>query len=113
MDINNIIKRLAELLYKDEGVYDGAIYFDWSSYDYEDEIPTITINDKELKVEEFVVSPDGNTIVITTDEGMYTFNVNDYTEEDFHNMGIYLLLNSVYYETYYSDDLGDFETYFS
>ena len=43
MNIQEIVKRLAKLLYQDEGVYEGAVCFDWSSYDEEYEIPSICI----------------------------------------------------------------------
>jgi hypothetical protein len=33
METKEIVKKLAELLYKDEGVYEGVVCFDWSSYD--------------------------------------------------------------------------------
>ena len=39
-----IVKKLAELLYKDEGVYDGAVCFDWSSYDFDEDIPNLLID---------------------------------------------------------------------
>ena len=31
MNTQEIVKRLANLLYQDEGVYEGAVCFDWSS----------------------------------------------------------------------------------
>lgn len=111
MNTHEIIKKIAELLYKDEGVYEGIVCFDWSSYDMEDDIPMIKIGGNEIKVEEFRVNYDGTEIVIISGFDSYTLDLTNspYSEEDYEDMGIYTLLNNVYYETDYSWEIGDFE----
>jgi hypothetical protein len=56
MTIRDIVKKLANLLYKDEGAYEGVVCFDWSSYDFDEDIPYITIDCKEFQVEVFSVN---------------------------------------------------------
>ena len=59
MNTQEIVKKLAKLLYQDEGVYEGAVCFDWSSYDEEYEIPSICIDGNNVMVEEFQVNKEG------------------------------------------------------
>ena len=63
MVTREIVKKLAELLYKDEGVYDGAVYFDWSSYDDDFYIPHLNIDGNRVNIEEFRVNKEGNEII--------------------------------------------------
>ena len=109
METKEIVKKLAKLLYKDEGVYDGVLCFDWSSYEYEDDIPHIILDNKLIKIEEFQVNKEGNKIIIYTDDNKYVLNLEMFNENDFKNMGMYSLLMNIYYETDYSWELGDFE----
>lgn len=111
MKTKEIVKKLAELLHKDEGVYEGVVYFDWSSYDLDDDIPYLIINGERIQIEEFKVNKEGNEIVVINGDDSYTLNLDKctFTEQDFEDMGMYALLNSVYYETDYSWEIGDFE----
>ena len=109
METREIVKKLAELLYKDEGVYDGVVCFDWSSYEYEDDIPHIILDNKLIKIEEFQVNKEGNKIIIYTDDNKYVLNLEMFNENDFKNMGMGSLLIDIYYETDYSWEFGDFE----
>ena len=112
METREIVKKLAELLYKDEGVYDGAVCFDWSSYDDKFYIPHLIIDGNRVNIEEFRVNKEGNEIIVIADyDNSYTLNLDEctYTEEDFEDMGMYSLLISVYCETDYSWEIGDFE----
>lgn len=114
METREIVKKLAELLYKDEGVYDGAVCFDWSSYDFDEDIPNLIINNKNVKIDEFKVNKDGTEIIVISGDDKYTLDLtmSPFTEQDYEDMGMYTLLNSVYYETDYSWEIGDFEINF-
>ena len=111
METREIVKKLAELLYKDEGVYDGAVCFDWSSYDFDEDIPNLIIDNKIVKIEEFKVNKEGTEIIVISGDDKYTLDLttSPFTEQEYEDMGMYTLLNSVYYETTYSWELGDFE----
>ena len=111
MGTREIVKKLAELLHKDEGVYEGVVYFDWSSYDLDDDIPYLIINGERFQIEEFRVNKEGNEIIVISGDDSYTLNLDEctFTEQDFEAMAMYTLLNSVYYETDYSWEIGDFE----
>ena len=116
MEIREIVKKLAELLYKDEGVYDGAVCFDWSSYDFDEDIPYLIIKGERIQIEEFKVNKEGNIIKVLRNNDLFlidewTLNLDEctFTEQDFEDMGMYTLLSSVYYETDYSWEIGDFE----
>ena len=114
MNTQEIVKKLAELLYKDEGVYDGAVCFDWSSYDLDEDIPNLTINNKIVKIKEFRVNKEGTQIAIISGNDSYILDLttSPFTEQEYEDMGMYTLLNSVYYETDYSWEIGDFEMNF-
>ena len=114
METREIVKKLAELLYKDEGVYDGVVCFDWSSYDFEEDIPNLTIDNKIVQIEEFRVNKEGTQIAVISGNDNYILDLttNPFTEQEYEDMGMYTLLNSVYYETDYSWDIGDFENDF-
>lgn len=116
MNTKKIIKKLAELLYKDEGVYDGVVCFDWASYDDENDIPYLIIKGERIKIEEFKVNKEGNIIKVLRHNDIFlidewTLNLDEctFTEQDFEDMGMYTFLNDVYYETDYSWEIGDFE----
>ena len=111
METREIVKKLAELLYKDEGVYEGVVCFDHSSYDNDDDIPRLLIDGNEVLIDEFRVNTDGTEIVVISGNDIYTLDLatSPYSEEEYEDMGMYTLLNSVYYETDYSWEIGDFE----
>lgn len=111
MNTQEIVKKLAELLYKDEGAYDGAVCFDWNTYDDENDIPHIIINGERVNIDEFRVNKEGTQISVISGDDSYTLDLvtNPFTEQEYEDMGIYTLLNDVYYETGYSWEIGDFE----
>ena len=111
MNTQEIVKKLAELLYKDEGVYEGVVYFDWSAYDFDEDIPNLTIDNKIVKIEEFMVNKEGTQIVVISGNDSYILDLttSPFTEQEYKDMGMYTLLNSVYNETDYSYEIGDFE----
>ena len=113
METKNIIKKLAELLHKDKDVYNGNICFDFGSYEFEEDIPHINILGKRELVQNIYFSKDGKTIIITNEGSKeLTLNVDSFTEENFEDMDMYELLNTAYYETTYSYEIGDFEINF-
>ena len=78
METREIVKKLAELLYKDEGVYDGAVCFDWSSYDDKFYIPHLIIDGNRVNIEEFRVNKEGNEIIVIADyDNSYTLNLDE------------------------------------
>ena len=107
MNTQEIVKKLAELLYKDEGVYNGVVCF-------EEDIPNLTIDNKIVQIEEFRVNKEGTQIAVISGNDNYILDLttNPFTEQEYEDMGMYTLLNSVYYETDYSWDIGDFENDF-
>ena len=66
---------MAKLLYQDEGVYEGVVCFDWSSYDEEYEIPSICIDGNNVMVEEFQVNKESTEIIITSGDDRYTLDL--------------------------------------
>ena len=113
MKILEISRKLAELLYKDLDVYNGCVSFDFSSYEYEIDIPYIIFNGMTLKIANVIISKDGNTIEVTDDkENTYLINLLDYDDMQLNYMCIDNLLYDVYYETSYSYEIGDFENDF-
>ena len=102
-------KKVSRLLHQDEKVYEGVVCFDQSSYDTEDEIPSLCIDENIVMVEEFQVDKEGSEIIITSGDNRYTLDLKSYTEQKYENMDLYKLLIDVYYETDYSWEIGDFE----
>lgn len=114
METKEIVKKIAELLYKDEGVYNGVVCFDHSSYDNALDIPSINIDGELVLIEEFRVSKDGNIVTVIDDDGnAYTVNLDnipeEWDDEYFERIGFDTLLRDVFYETDYSWEIGDFE----
>lgn len=111
METREIVKKLAELLYKDEGVYDGAVCFDWSSYDDDEYIPHLIIGRNRVNIEEFRVNKEGTEIIVISGDDKYTLDLttSPFTEQEYEDMGMYSLLIDVYCETDYSWEIGDFE----
>lgn len=111
MNTQEIVKKLAELLYMENSRYNGVIHFDWISYEFIEDIPTLKINDKFILIDEFRVNKEGTEIVVISDNDSYTLNLttSPYTEQDYEDMGMYEFLSNVYYETGHSWEIGDFE----
>ena len=111
MNTQEIVKKLAQLLYNEEEGYNGIVYFDWKTYDDENDIPHIIINGERVNIDEFRVNKDGTQISVISGDDIYTLNLttSPFTEQEYEDMGMYTLLNDVYYETDYSWEIGDFE----
>lgn len=111
MNTQEIVKKLAELLYMENSRYNGVIHFDWSSYEFIGDIPALKIDDKFIAIDEFRVNKEGTEIVVNSINDSYTLDLttSPYTEQDYEDMGMYEFLSNVYYETEHSWVIGDFE----
>ena len=110
MSIFEIAQKVSEL-------FKGrTIYFDFKSYDYEDDIPHIYDGSKRCNVNCVRFNDKGDFFEVITDTFACGISFNDTTEDEFDDeaseMGLYQLLKDVYYETDDSVDLGDFESDF-
>ena len=112
MSILEIAKKVANLL---KG---RAIYFDFKSYDNEEDIPHIFDGRTRCNVEVVRFNDNGDFFEIITSSvsmgiGLYDIEEDNLTEEEFEDganeMGLYELLRDIYYETDESVELGDFE----
>ena len=63
MNIREQIKKVAELL---EG---KKMYFDWSSYDLEEDIPHLIIDGKRENIESVAINKDGTFMEVMTNDG--------------------------------------------
>lgn len=111
MNTQEIVKKLAELLYNEDDGYNGIICFDWRTYVDENDIPHIIINGERVNINEFRVNKEGTQISVISGDDSYTLDLttSPFTEQEYEDMGIDTLLHDVYYETIYSWKIGDFE----
>lgn len=113
MKIHDYLKKIGELLYSNEE-YNGMVYFDHKSYDNDNDIPSIIIDDKKVLVEEFYISEDCDFISIYDDNNnLYMLDMNaipsEWNDDYFEEIGLFNLLQDVYYETSMSYEIGDYE----
>ena len=97
----------------------NEIYFDYKSYEYEEDIPYLTINDTKYNVvsAKFIDKDNLEISLVVEKDTIIKTNVcfNDTTIDVItlcENMGIYNLFMDLYYETPDADTIGDFETKF-
>ena len=118
MTTKEIIKKLATLLYKDKDVYNGNVLFDLTGYEEDDfYAPYITNDNKILYVTEFFVNEEGTFVDITLENDNHIkIDIDEIDDETFECLSYHLslksLLSSVYNETDYPNEIGDFETDF-
>ena len=107
MSILEIAKEVGNLL---KG---RAIYFDFKSYDNEEDIPHIFDGRTRCNVEVVRFNDNGDFFEIITKSVSMGIGLYDITEEEFEDdaneMGLYELLRDIYYETDESQEIGDFE----
>lgn len=113
MKIHDYLKKIGELLYSNEE-YNGRVYFDHKSYDDNNDIPSIIIDDKKVLVEEFHINEDCDFISIYDDNNnLYMLDMNaipsEWNDDYFEEIGLFNLLQDVYYETSMSYEIGDYE----
>ncbi len=110
MSIREQIKKVAELL-------DGKkMYFDWSSYDLEEDIPHLIFDGARENIESVVISKDGTFMEVLTKEGKLGLSFTEdeeYTLEDIDTMledcGMEVFLRDIYYNHPLSWAIGDYE----
>lgn len=108
-------KRLTEIanLLWDNG-YNGRICFDHKSYDFEGDIPRIKVGGKIVLVSEFIINRPADIISVVGSNGDF-FSLcinsisNEWDDDYYESIGLFELLQYVYYETKESFDIGDYE----
>jgi hypothetical protein len=115
MEIKKRLIEIANLLYTED--YDGVIYFDHKSYDDDNDIPRLNIDNEIVKVEQFVINRDGTLITIVDDKCYgYTLDMvnlpDGWDDSMFEEIGMFDLIRDVYYETKESWEIGDYESDF-
>ena len=107
MNILEVAKKVGNLL---KG---RTIYFDFKSYDNEEDIPHIFDGRSRCNVEVVRFNDDGDFFEILTKSVSMGIRLHDITEKEFereaNEIGLYELLNDIYYETDESYEIGDFE----
>ena len=110
MNIREQIKKVAELL---EG---KKMYFDWSSYDLEEDIPHLIFDGKRENIKSVVISKDGTFMEVLTKKGKFGLSFTedeDYTLEFIDTMledcDMEEFLRDIYYNYPLSWVIGDYE----
>ena len=110
MNIREQIKKVAELL---EG---KKMYFDWSSYDLEEDIPHLIFDGARENIESVVISKDGSFMkVMTKDEEIsrgFTEdeeNTLESIDKELEECGMEEFLRDIYYNHPLSWAIGDYE----
>ena len=114
MEINKHLQSIAGLLWSNDE--DGIVWFDHKSYDLSEDIPHLIINGNRVLVERFYVSKDGDFVEIWSNDDKYTLDMTnlpeDWNDATFEEMGMFNLLQDVFYETNASWEIGDYELNF-
>ena len=110
MNIREQIKKLAELL--DENV----MYFDWRSYDFEEDIPHLIIDGVRENIESVIIKKDGTFMEVLTKEGViglgFTEDEEDTLEsidKELEECGMEEFLRDIYYNHPRSWEIGDYD----
>ena len=112
MSIREQIKKVAELL---EG---KKMYFDWSSYDLEEDIPHLIIDGKRENIESVVISKDGSFMKVMTKDGSFMKsmtkdedeeNTLESIDKELEECGMEEFLRDIYYNHPLSWAIGDYE----
>ena len=110
MNIREQIKKVAELL--DENV----MYFDWKSYDFEEDIPHLIIDGVRENIESVAINKDGTFMEVMTNDGKLSRNFYEDEENTFESIdkeleecGMDEFLRDIYYNHPRSCEIGDYE----
>lgn len=115
MNIREQIKRLATLLNEE------VMYFDWKSYDLEEDIPHLFIDGERENIESVWIDKKGLTMTITTEDhemilGFYEDAENGDTfesiDKELDEIGMDTFVHDIYYNHPRSWEIGDYETDF-
>lgn len=114
MEINKHLQSISGLLWAND--YDGVVHFDHKSYDFSEDIPHLLIDGKRVLIDKFFISKGGDFIGIWSGNDYYTLDMNylpeDWNDTTFEDMGLFDLLQDVFYETEMSWEIGDYELNF-
>lgn len=110
MNTREQIKRLAVLL------EEKVMYFDWKSYDNEEDIPHLFIDGKRENIDSVWIAKDGSTMNVTTNDceiGLGFYEDEDITfdliDKDLDSMDMDTFLHDIYYCHPNSWEIGDYE----
>ena len=110
MNIREQIKRVAQLL---EG---KVMYFDWNSYDLEEDIPHLIIDGVRENIEAVAINKDGTSMeILTKDEEIgLSFtedeeNTLESIDKELEECGMEEFLRDIYYNHPLSWAIGDYE----
>ena len=110
MNIREQIKKVAELL---EG---KVMYFDWNSYDLEEDIPHLIIDGKRENIEAVAINKDGTFMEVMTNDGKLSRNFYEDEENTFESIdkmleecGMDEFLRDIYYNHPRSWEIGDYD----
>ena len=110
MNTREQIKKLANLL------NGKTIYFDWKSYDFEKDIPHLTLDGERKNISSVFISKDGLMMNVMTDDceyglGFYEDEENTFEtiDKELEECGMDEFLRDIYYEHPRSWEIGDYE----
>ena len=112
MNTREQIKKLANLL------NGKTIYFDWKSYDFEEDIPHLTLDGGRKNISSVSIGKDGLTMKVMTTDCEYTLGFNEDIEsgdtfetidKELEECGMDEFLRDIYYEHPRSWEIGDYE----
>lgn len=103
MNTRENFKKIANLLFNGGISPKGCVFFDWSSYDLDNDIPRLNIDGNIVKIEEFRINKRGTQITIIKGKDCYTLDLttSPFSEQDYVDMGMYDLIDSIYAEIGY------------
>ena len=112
MNTREQIKKLANLL------NGKTIHFDWKSYDFEEDIPHLTLDGERKNISSVSIGKDGLTMKVMTTDFEYTLGFNENIEsggtfetidKKLEECGMEGFLRDIYYNHPRSWDIGDYE----
>ena len=110
MNIREQIKRVAQLL---EG---KVMYFDWNSYDLEEDIPHLIIDGVRENIEAVAINKDGTFMEVLTKDGGLGLGFYEDEENTFESIdkmleecGMEEFLRDIYYNHPRSWEIGDYD----
>ena len=108
MNIREQIKKVAKLL-------DGKVmYFDWKSYDFEEDIPHLIIDGVRENIYSVVINKDGTSMEVMTNDGkfsrgFYEDEENKSIDKELEECGMDEFLRDIYYNHPLSWEIGDYD----
>ena len=110
MNIREQIKRVSQLL---EG---KVMYFDWNSYDFEEDIPHLIIDGARENIEAVAINKDGTSMEILTKDEEIGLSFTEDEENTFESIdkeleesGMEEFLRDIYYNHPRSWEIGDYD----